>query len=105
MKRLRPWAANGAALRSPKSEDRRSMDIPRALRDDLLTYLFCTSPDGLAFIADLLVRNPGMLIDLEADDELRAKFEIERWAGRPPEPSPDATNPRRRPVFERGDPI
>lgn len=55
------------------------MKVPPALRDDLLTYLFCTSPDR-ARIIELLVRNPGigeLLADLEADDDLRARFEIE----------------------------
>jgi hypothetical protein len=59
-------------------------EIPPALRDDLLTYLFCTSPDRARIIAELLVRNPGMgdlLADLEADDELRARLEIELLDG------------------------
>jgi len=54
--------------------------IPAALRDDLLTYLFCTSPDRARIIAELMVRNPGigdLLADLEADDDLRARLEIE----------------------------
>jgi hypothetical protein len=54
--------------------------IPDALRDDLLTYLFCTSPDRARIIAKLMVRNPGigdLLADLEADDDLRARLEIE----------------------------
>ncbi len=58
-------------------------EIPPALRDDLLTYLFCTSPDRARIIAELLVRNPGMdglLADLEADDDLRARLEIELLA-------------------------
>jgi hypothetical protein len=33
---------------------------PPALRDDLLTYLFCTSPDRARIIAELLARTPGM---------------------------------------------
>lgn len=55
-------------------------DIPLALRDDLITYLFCSSPDRAHIIAELLVRNPGLeelLADLEADDDLRARLEIE----------------------------
>ena len=59
-------------------------DIPLALRDDLLTYLFCTSPDRARIIAELLVRNPGigeLLADLEADDDLRARFETELLNG------------------------
>jgi len=30
--------------------------IPPSLRDDLITYLFCTSPDRARIIAELLVR-------------------------------------------------
>jgi len=44
--------------------------IPVDLRDDLITYLFCDSPDRARIVAELLVRNPGMgdlLADLEAD--------------------------------------
>ncbi|MGZ8631681.1 MAG: hypothetical protein ACXWZF_12060 [Actinomycetota bacterium] len=37
-----------------------SANIPPALRDDLLTFLFCTSPDRARIIAELLVRNPGI---------------------------------------------
>ncbi len=54
--------------------------LPPALRDALLTYLSCTSPDRARIIAELLVRKPGMgelLADLEADDDLRAMLEIE----------------------------
>ena len=61
----------------------RLAEIPPALRDDLLTYMFCTSPDRARIIAELLVKNPGMgelLADLEADDE-RARFEIELLDG------------------------
>jgi hypothetical protein len=56
------------------------VDIPPALRDDLISYLLCTSPDRARIIADLIQRNPGMgelLMDLEADDNLRARFEME----------------------------
>ncbi len=55
-------------------------EIPQALRDDLLTYLFCTSPDRARVIAELLVKNPGvgeLLADLDADDDQRARLEIE----------------------------
>ena len=55
-------------------------DIRPALRDDLLTYLICTSPDRASIIAELLVRKAGfgeLLAELEADDDLRARFEIE----------------------------
>lgn len=58
--------------------------IPIALRDDLLTCLFSTSPDRARIIAQLLVRNPGiceLLADLEADDDLRARVEIELLKG------------------------
>jgi len=54
-------------------------EIPAALRDDLVTYLFCTSPDRARLIAELLVRNRGigdLLADLEADDDLRARLEM-----------------------------
>ena len=60
------------------------MDISPALRDDLLAYLLCTSPDRARLIAELTVRNPGiaeLLMDLEADDDLRAKLEIELLGG------------------------
>ena len=59
-------------------------DIPPGLRDDLLTYLFCTSPDRARIIAELLVRNPDigdLLADLEADDDLRARLEIDCSTG------------------------
>jgi hypothetical protein len=52
------------------------MDISPALRDDLLTYLLCSSPDRARIIAELLVRNPGtgeLLANLEGDEELRAR--------------------------------
>ena len=60
------------------------MDITPALRDDLLTYLLCASTDRARLIAELIERNPGiadLLIDLEADDDLRAKLEIELLGG------------------------
>ena len=50
------------------------------LRDDLLTYLFCRSPERARIVAQLLLKNPGMgdlLADLETDADLRAKLEIE----------------------------
>jgi hypothetical protein len=52
--------------------------IPPALRDAIITYLLCTSPDRARIIGELVTRNPGMaelLMDLEADDDLRAKTE------------------------------
>jgi hypothetical protein len=70
-------------------------DIPPALRDDLIAYLLCDSPDRARIIAELLQRNPGMgdlLADLEADDELRAKLEMAlirgRTGSRPGSPPP-----------------
>jgi hypothetical protein len=54
-------------------------DIPPALRDDLIAYLLCDSPDRARIISELLVRNPGMgdlLAELESDDELRTRFEL-----------------------------
>jgi hypothetical protein len=59
-------------------------DIPPGLHDDLLTYLTCASPDRARIIAELLVRSPGigdLLADLEADDDLRAGFEMELLNG------------------------
>lgn len=55
-------------------------NISPPLRDDLISFLLCDSADRARLIADLLRRNPGMrdlLADLEADDDLRARFEIE----------------------------
>ena len=57
--------------------------IPPPLRDNLMTFLFCTSPDRARIVAELL-RNPGisdLLADLEADDNLRARLEIELLTG------------------------
>jgi hypothetical protein len=56
------------------------MNIPDPLRDDLPRYLFCTSPDRARIIAELMDRNPGiaeLLMDLEADNDLRTRFEME----------------------------
>jgi len=53
-----------------------SETIPDALRDDLITYLFCSSPNRSHMVAELLVRNPGpgeLLADLEGDDDLRTR--------------------------------
>ena len=58
--------------------------IAPALRDDLITFLMCDSADRARLIADLLRRNPGMgdlLAELEADDDLRARLEIELLGG------------------------
>ena len=57
------------------------MDISPALRDDLLAYLLCTSPDRARLIAELTARNPriaNLLMDLESDDE------FEKGAARAP---------------------
>jgi hypothetical protein len=56
------------------------MTVPTGLRDDLLTYLFCTSPERARIISELVERNPGVgqpLMDLEVGDEPRARFEVE----------------------------
>jgi hypothetical protein len=69
----------GQLPQSGLTEGGEELSLPPALRDDLLTYLFCTSPDRARIIAELMVRNPGMgdlLADLEADDDLRAELEV-----------------------------
>jgi hypothetical protein len=46
--------------------------------------LLCTSPDRARLIAELTARNPGiadLLMDLEAEDDLRAKLETELLSG------------------------
>ena len=46
---------------------------------ELLRYLGATSQDRARLIGELTERNPGMadlLTDLEADDDLRVRFEI-----------------------------
>jgi hypothetical protein len=56
------------------------VDLPDALRDDLLRYLFSTSQERAMIIGELSERNPGMadlLMELETDDDLRARFEME----------------------------
>jgi len=53
--------------------------ISPALRDDLIAYLMCDSPDRARIISELVTRNPGiadLLMELEADDGLRARFEM-----------------------------
>ena len=82
------------------------MDIPGALRDDLISYLLATSNDRARIVGELSARNPGMadlLIDLEANDDLRAKLEIEllseQAAAKRPDhqvrPSASPASPRR----------
>lgn len=54
--------------------------LPEPLRRDLLRYLGATSEDRAHLIGELTQRNPGMaelLLDFEADDDLRTRFEIE----------------------------
>ncbi len=54
-------------------------DLPEPLRRDLLRYLAATSEDRARLIGELTSRNPSLadlLVDLEADDDLRARFEI-----------------------------
>jgi hypothetical protein len=56
------------------------MELPDALRRDLLRYLAATSEERARLIGELSNRNPGiadLLTDLEADHDLRARFEIE----------------------------
>jgi hypothetical protein len=60
--------------------------LPNALRHDLLRYLGATSEERARLIGELTSRNPGMadlLVELEADDDLRARFEIELLRGFP----------------------
>ena len=55
-------------------------DLSPDLRRDLLRYLGATSKERARLIGQLVERNPGMadvLMDLEADYDLRTRFEIE----------------------------
>jgi hypothetical protein len=55
-------------------------EIPEPLRRDLLRYPLKTSAERARVIGQLTERNPGMadiLIELEADGDLRARFEME----------------------------
>ena len=55
-------------------------DLGEGLRRDLLTYPSATSYQRARLIGDLVWRNPAMaafLVDLEADDDMRAEVEIE----------------------------
>jgi hypothetical protein len=55
-------------------------DLPERLRRDLLRYLAATSEERARLIGDLIWRNPAradFLVDLEADDALRTRVEIE----------------------------
>ena len=54
--------------------------IAPELRRDILRFLAATSEERARLIGELVARNPGMgslLMDLEADDDLRTRFEIE----------------------------
>ena len=58
----------------------KASNLPESLLRDLLRYLAATSEERARLIGELVARNPGMadlLTDLEADDDLRARFEIE----------------------------
>jgi hypothetical protein len=53
--------------------------LPRELRRDLLRYLAASSAERARLIAELTERNAGLadlLGDLEADDELRARWRL-----------------------------
>jgi hypothetical protein len=50
------------------------------LRDEQVTYLLATSFERARVIGELTTRNPAMadlLMDLEADDDLRARLEVD----------------------------
>lgn len=54
------------------------------LRRDLLRYLAATSEERARLIGELVERKPGvssLLMDLEADEDLRMRFEIELLRG------------------------
>jgi hypothetical protein len=56
------------------------MNIPPALRDDLIHYLRATSEERTPIIAELAWRNArlaDLLVGLEAHEDLRARFETE----------------------------
>jgi hypothetical protein len=58
--------------------------FPEPLRRNLLRYLGGTSEERARLIGELTWRNPAMadlLADLEADDDLRARFEVELMRG------------------------
>jgi hypothetical protein len=57
-----------------------SLHFSEPLRRDLLRYLAATSKERAHLIGELGRRNPGLanlLVDLEADDDLRSRFEME----------------------------
>ena len=54
--------------------------LSEQLRRELLRYLSATSEERARLIGELTQRNPGMadlLADLESDDTLRDRFELE----------------------------
>ena len=54
--------------------------LPERLRRELLRYLSATSEERARLIGELTERNPGMadvLADLEVNDTLRDRFELE----------------------------
>jgi hypothetical protein len=58
--------------------------VPPDLRRDLLRYLAATSGERARLIRELVTRNPGMadlLIELESDEALRVRFEVELLRG------------------------
>ena len=69
-----------AVGRPDRNGDQIGDDISPGLRDELLAYLMAASADRARIIGELTTRNPGMadlFTDLEADDELRARFEMD----------------------------
>jgi hypothetical protein len=59
--------------------DRRISHLAEPLRRDLLRYLGATSQERAHLVGELTRRNPAMaelLVDLEADDQLRAQVEL-----------------------------
>ena len=76
---------SAVALRSPPGSFARvgtpgSAPPRERSKEDGPRLLLCDSADRARLIADLLKRNPGMgdlLADLEADDNLRARLEME----------------------------
>lgn len=86
----RPGLVGRATTGSPRSSRGRGPSaryartvtsrVPPALLRDLLRYLAATSKERARLIGELVERNPemaDMLMQLEADDALRARFEID----------------------------
>jgi hypothetical protein len=62
------------------SSDVEANRLPEPLRRELLYYLSVSSEQRARLIGELTRRNPGManlLVDLEANDDLRTRFEID----------------------------